>query len=69
MADQEKCYYNAGYDLCEGGYLVKSRFQGDCVIAIFICEADADNFVNYRNYMLCKYDTSNVKKYDEEWKD
>lgn len=56
-------YYIQGYSWNDGGYIVKSRAQGNFKIATFICENDAEDFCKYRNNMLNKYDTSNVLKY------
>ena len=56
-------YYVYGYLWSDGGYIVKSRGQGDCRVAVFVCESDAVDFCKYRNKMLKKYNTSNVLKY------
>ena len=58
-------YYVAGYDSYGGGYVVRfDRDRGDVEVARFIDELEAIQYAKYRNAMLIKYDTTDVRVYD-----
>lgn len=57
----ESNFYVAGY--FGDGYQVNSRGQGNCRVATFVCESDARDYCKYRNHMLNKFGTTDVRKY------
>jgi len=57
-------FYLAGYDKEVGGYCINSKMQGDCKVAIFVCESEAIDYAKYRNNMLRKYNTTDVSQYE-----
>jgi len=54
-------YYVDVYSFSDGGYPVKSRYQANCNIAIFIDEGEAKQYAAWRNKQAKKYGTDYKK--------
>lgn len=55
------CFYLVGYNKEDSGYQINSKGQGDCKVAIFVCESEAIDYAKYRNDMLHRYNTTDAK--------
>lgn len=56
----EAGYYLDGYSSFDAGYVVKSKW-GNCRMASFVQDVDAEDYVEYANRMLKKYGTDTSK--------
>ena len=56
----EAGYYTDGYSSFDAGYVVKSKW-GNCRMASFVQDTDAEDYVEYANRMLKKYGTDTAK--------
>jgi len=50
------------YDSLRGGHPVV-RYP-ELLVAVFICEEEAEDYASYRNAMLAKHDTTDVSVYN-----